>query len=132
MSSVAERMNLQTHILMCMHHLAYLIHSGSGDTQVVYSQFLNLVKQGSVRSVRMEETGGKAYFDVKAPGLDAAADGNVGDGARSWENGRVRGGHEYVTKCIDDPNLIPVLIAAGVEFGAVKVGSLSLHYHASV
>jgi hypothetical protein len=73
----------------------------------------------------MEETGGKAYFDVKPPAVDAAGvAGTTADGARSWENGRVRGSHEYVTKCIDDPNLIPVLIAAGVEFGAVKVGSL--------
>ena len=30
----------------------------------------------------------------------------------------------FVTKRVADPNMIPMLVAAGVEFGAVKVRSL--------
>ena len=33
----------------------------------------------------------------------------------------------FVTKRVADPNMIPMLVAAGVEFGAVKVLSLLLH-----
>ena len=29
----------------------------------------------------------------------------------------------FVTKRVADPNMIPMLVAAGVEFGAVKVSS---------
>jgi hypothetical protein len=31
---------------------------------------------------------------------------------------------QFVTKRVADPNMIPMLVAAGVEFGAVKVSSL--------
>eukprot|EP00884_Botryococcus_braunii_P016392 jgi/Botrbrau1/3436/Bobra.139_1s0016.1 len=87
--------------------------------EVVYSQFLQLVKQGSVRSVRMDDSTSRAYFDVlpDQQTQQALAHAGLSKGGRDID---LQAGRVFYTKCIGDPHLIPLLISAGVEFGAIK------------
>lgn len=91
--------------------------------QVMYSQFLQLVKQGSVRSVRMDDSTQRAYFDLLQEGRTIYNVQLHGPGGAAPPKTPVAlpAGRVFFTKCIGDPHLIPLLVTAGVEFGAVKV-----------
>lgn len=96
--------------------------------QVVYSEFLDLVRSGNVRQARIDESLQKVYFSVQ-PRLEGQQDTSAvasTSGAPAERARRERAGSvpHFFTKRVADPNMIPMLVAAGVEFGAVKVQHL--------
>ncbi|KAK9823045.1 hypothetical protein WJX81_002955 [Elliptochloris bilobata] len=88
--------------------------------EVVYSDFLTLVRGGAVRSARIDEENARVYFSLgrslPAPGTAAEP---VPAGA---EASRAAAASVFFAKRIADPGLIPALVTAGVEFGAMQAG----------
>eukprot|EP00887_Chlorella_sp_A99_P007058 scaffold2.g7058.t1 len=132
-----------------------------GPQEVMYSEFLSLLDQGSVRTARLDDSGSRLMFDLhpsvsedastaeavaEAQGSSSKAASTSGGWAamadspaarlqRALSGGRGAAGHEsisgrvqllgpvpqqYYTKRVVDHQLLQRLIAAGVEFGAVK------------
>ena len=54
-----------------------------------------------------------------------AAAGMSAERAAALQRAQKSSPPHFVTKRVSDPNMIPMLVAAGVEFGAVKVLLLS-------
>ncbi|CAL5223140.1 g5605 [Coccomyxa viridis] len=96
--------------------------------EVVYSEFLDLVNTGNVRQARIDESLQKVYFSVRplqpAEQQDAAAEastsGMSAERTAALQRAQKNSPPHFVTKRVADPNMIPMLVAAGVEFGAVK------------
>ncbi|CAL8462710.1 g2243 [Coccomyxa elongata] len=96
----------------------------SAPQEVVYSEFLDLVRSGNVKQARIDESLQKVYFSVQPRTADqqdptavASTSGSSAEAARRDQRGAAP---HFFTKRVADPNMIPVLVAAGVEFGAVK------------
>ncbi|KAH7621267.1 hypothetical protein Ndes2526B_g03608 [Nannochloris sp. 'desiccata'] len=110
--------------------------------EVVYSEFLKLVDSGNVRAARFEEGTGRILFDLK-PHSSQASSTSVASAAATAKNnkktlavnqaspaapetatvttrGRSRLPRQFYTRHIPDPQLIPRMMGAGVEFGTVR------------
>jgi cell division protease FtsH len=115
--------------------------------EVVYSEFLKLVDSGNVRAARFEEGTGRIIFDLKPHSSEVAAAAAVASSKNTQNNkkaaatiaatvsqassstsetatvtlrGRSRLPRQFYTRHIPDPQLIPRMMGAGVEFGTVR------------
>ncbi|KAK9804795.1 hypothetical protein WJX72_005936 [[Myrmecia] bisecta] len=94
------------------------------NQEVVYSQFLDHVRGGHVGSVRIDEGSQRVYFNMRVATSEPVAEASTSgrsdaEAAQPASQMRV-----FYAKKVSDPTLIPVLVAAGVEFGAVKASML--------
>ncbi|PSC74189.1 ATP-dependent zinc metalloprotease [Micractinium conductrix] len=110
----------------------------AGPQEVLYSEFLGLVRSGNVRAARFEESSARITFDLhphssaaasmapRALALaGAAADEAASAGDASAATVMVHGAGPsprqfYTKRLAADSNLIPTLLAAGVEFGVLR------------
>eukprot|EP00890_Picochlorum_soloecismus_P002985 jgi/Picsp_1/3688/NSC_06525-R1_hypothetical protein CHLNCDRAFT_136599 [Chlorella variabilis] len=80
--------------------------------EVVYSDFLNLVKSGNVDSVRFEEGTGRVLFDVRPHSsekeVEKSTNAASGDGLAVRKSLR-RVPRQFYTRHLPDPNLISML-----------------------
>lgn len=93
--------------------------------EVMYSDFLSMVNAGAVHSARIDDSVSHVYFRTRAPSAEAAstsaAAGAVSTGVEAAPAQTSAVAQQvFFTKRVNDPNLVPVLLAHGVRFGAVK------------
>lgn len=104
--------------------------------QLMYSEFLNLVRTGNVRACRFEESSSRITFDLHPHSSAAAAvsprmsrvavqpaDAGAADATTATVTVHGVGPQPrqfYTKRLAADTALIPTLMAAGVEFGLLK------------
>ncbi|PRW60944.1 ATP-dependent zinc metalloprotease [Chlorella sorokiniana] len=112
----------------------------AGPQELMYSEFLALVRSGNVRACRFEESSSRITFDLRPHSSVAAAlaphatQVPVGDPTAAVSTAAVVTVHgsgptprQFYTKRLTfDTQLIPTLMAAGVEFGMLKQSVTSL------
>jgi ATP-dependent Zn protease len=94
--------------------LSFLGRGGPGTAarspqEVLYSDFLQLVSSGNVRSVRFEQGNGRLFFDVKD---------SIAKGMEDTKSKPIR--RQFYTRQIPDPQLISTLREHNVQFGTIK------------
>ncbi|KAK9795934.1 hypothetical protein WJX73_007369 [Symbiochloris irregularis] len=90
--------------------------------EVMYSDFLAAVNTGKVQTARIDDSTSHVYFRTQAAGQEAASTSSASDSNEkvSPTSQRASAQQVYFTKRVNDPNLVPMLLAHGVRFGAVK------------
>jgi ATP-dependent Zn protease len=106
-----------------------------GPMEVVYSDFLGLVQSGNVAAVRFDDSSSRILFDLKATSQISSPQKTTKSSRSSKDGGnqvkqatgtiatsiRRQVPRQFYTKTISaDINLIPMLLAAGVEFGSLR------------
>lgn len=109
-----------------------------GPMELVYSDFLRLVQGGNVAAVRFDDSNSRILFDLKATSQISPPQKTIKNSRSSKEGGnqveqdtgttattttsiRRQVPRQFYTKSISaDTNLIPMLLAAGVEFGSLR------------
>lgn len=108
----------------------------AGPQELMYSEFLNLVRTGNVRACRFEESSSRITFDLHPHSSAAAAvsprmsrvavqpaDAGAADATTATVTVHGVGPQPrqfYTKRLAADTALIPTLMAAGVEFGLLK------------
>ncbi|KAK9861888.1 hypothetical protein WJX84_003107 [Apatococcus fuscideae] len=91
--------------------------SALASHELYYSDFLRLVKSKDVALARIDEAAGRIYFSLR-PEATAKIVGSVADSvSSSTADGAAS---FFFTRRINDPTLIPSLLAAGVKFAAIQ------------
>jgi len=102
-------------------HSRRVAHAASAPTEMLYSDFLVLVKSRAIENAAVDESGDKVYFTLRAKKPSTSADTSTSS-TDSFSPSTVsrRDQYDHYTKPIQNEAVVSSLSSAGVAFGAIR------------